>query len=127
MAIDISLHAGLPRRAGHMDWGVLATMRDGGALSVIADIPAVQRDPNTKRLIGIRHPWAGGCLAATEGYLGSAGVRIAGESGEIFRGDPALVLVMEGCDGDPRDLLLCAGGIGKNMFRQMAACFPGDA
>ena len=105
MIIDMHTHAGRPRRTGDVDRAVLATMRDAGVaaavVAAIADIPVIRRDPGTKRLIKIRDPIPGECLAATEGYLDSfaaAGMRIAREPDEIRAGDPALVLAIEGCD-----------------------------
>ncbi len=105
MIIDMHTHAGRPRRTGEVDRSVLATMRNAGVaaavVSAIADIPVIRRDPETKRLIKIRDPEPGECLAATHGYLDSfsnAGMRIAREPDQIVPGDPALVLAIEGCD-----------------------------
>jgi membrane dipeptidase len=98
-------HAGRPRRTGEVDRGVLATMRRAGVaaavVAAIADIPVIRRDPDTKRLVKIRDPEPGECLAATNGYLDSfsdAGMRIAREPDEIRADDPSLVLAIEGCD-----------------------------
>jgi membrane dipeptidase len=105
MIIDMHTHAGRPRRTGEVERSVLATMRNAGVaaavVSAIADIPVIRRDPDTKRLIKIRDPEPGECLAATHGYLDSfsnAGMRIALEPDDIRDGDPALVLAIEGCD-----------------------------
>ena len=105
MIIDMHTHAGRPRRTGEVDRAVLATMRDAGVaaavVAAIADIPVIRRDPDTRRLVKVRDPEPGECLAATEGYLDSfsnAGMRIAREPDEIRAGDPALVLAIEGCD-----------------------------
>src|ERR1700688_492470 len=105
MIIDMHTHAGRPRRTGDVDTSVLATMRQAGVaaavVAAIADIPVIRRDPDTKRLSKIRDPEPGECLAATHGYLDSfsnAGMRIAREPDQIFPGDPALVLAIEGCD-----------------------------
>jgi len=105
MIIDMHTHAGRPRRTGDVDRTVLATMREAGVaaavVAAIADIPVIRRDPDTKRLVKIRDPEPGECLAATEGYLDSfsnAGMRIAREPDDIRAGDPALVLAIEGCD-----------------------------
>ena len=105
MIIDMHTHAGRPRRTGEVDRSVLATMRDAGVaatvVAAIADIPVIRRDPDTKRLVKIRDPEPGECLAATIGYLDSfsnAGMRIAREPDDILPDDPALVLAIEGCD-----------------------------
>jgi membrane dipeptidase len=105
MIIDMHTHAGRPRRTGDVDRAVLATMRPGGVaaavVSAIADIPAIRRDPVTRRLSQTRIPLPGECLAATHEYLDSfrdAGMRIAREPDEIRADDPALVLAIEGCD-----------------------------
>ena len=105
MIIDMHTHAGRPRRTGDVDRTVLATMRAAGVaaavVAAIADIPVIRRDPDTKRLVKIRDPEPGECLAATEGYLDSfsnAGMRLAREPGDIRADDPALVLAIEGCD-----------------------------
>ncbi len=105
MIIDMHTHAGRPRRTGDVDRAVLATMRMGGVgaavVAAIADIPVIRRDPVTRRLVKIRDPLPGECLAATEGYLDSfsnAGMRIAREPDDIRTGDPSLVLAIEGCD-----------------------------
>src|SRR5579859_2965249 len=75
MIIDMHTHAGRPRRTGEVDRSVLATMRKAGVaaavVSAIADIPVIRRDPDTKRLVKIRDPEPGECLAATHGYLDS--------------------------------------------------------
>jgi membrane dipeptidase len=105
MIIDMHTHAGRPRRTGEVDRTVLATMRDAGVaaavVAAIADIPVIRRDPDTKRLIKVRDPEPGECLAATHDYLdsfSSAGMRIAREPDDIIADDPALVLAIEGCD-----------------------------
>src|SRR5579863_1479619 len=105
MIIDMHTHAGRPRRTGDVDRSVLATMRGAGVgaavVAAIADIPVIRRDPDTKRLVKIRDPEPGECLAATEGYLdsfGNAGMRIAREPDDIAPESPALVLAIEGCD-----------------------------
>lgn len=105
MIIDMHTHAGRPQRTGDVDRRVLATMRAGGigaaVVSAIADIPAIRRDPTTKRLMKVRDPEPGECLAAVHGYLDSftsAGMRIALEPGDIRADDPSLVLAVEGCD-----------------------------
>ena len=105
MIVDMHTHAGRPRRTGDVDRAVLATMRDAGVaaavVAAIADIPVIRRDPVTKRLVKVRDPEPGECLAATKDYLDSfsnAGMRIAREPDEIRAGDPALVLAIEGCD-----------------------------
>ncbi len=67
MIIDMHTHAGRPRRTGDVDRSVLATMRDAGVgaavVAAIADIPVIRRDPDTKRLVKIRDPEPGECLA----------------------------------------------------------------
>ena len=105
MIIDMHTHAGRPRRTGDVDRAVLATMRGAGVaaavVAAIADIPVIRRDPDTKRLVKLRDPEPGECLAATNGYLDSfsnAGMRIAREPEDIRADDPALVLAIEGCD-----------------------------
>ena len=105
MIIDMHTHAGRPQRTGDVDQRVLATMRTAGigaaVVSAIADIPAIRRDPATKRLMKVRDPDPGECLAAVHGYLDSftaAGMRIALEPDEIRADDPSLVLAVEGCD-----------------------------
>lgn len=105
MIIDMHTHAGRPQRTGDVDRSVLATMRAAGigaaVVSAIADIPAIRRDPATKRLMKVRDPDPGECLAAVHGYLDSfsnAGMRIAREPDEIRADDPSLVLAVEGCD-----------------------------
>lgn len=105
MIIDMHTHAGRPQRTGDVDRTVLATMRGAGigaaVVSAIADIPAIRRDPATKRLMKVRDPDPGECLAAVHGYLDSfsnAGMRIAREPDEIRADDPSLVLAVEGCD-----------------------------
>lgn len=105
MIIDMHTHAGRPRRTGEVDRSVLATMRGAGVaaavVAAIADIPVIRRDPDTKRLVKIRDPLPGECLAATAAYLDSfadAGMRIALEPDDIRADDPALVLAIEGCD-----------------------------
>ena len=84
MIIDMHTHAGRSHRTGNVDRSVLTTMREAGiaaaVVAAIADIPVIRRGPNTKRLVRIRDPEPGECLAATEGYLDSfsnAGMRIA--------------------------------------------------
>jgi membrane dipeptidase len=105
MIIDMHTHAGRPQRTGDVDRRVLATMRAGGVgaavVAAIADIPAIRRDPVTRRLMKVRAPDPGECLAAVHGYLDSftsAGMRIAREPNEIRADDPSLVLAVEGCD-----------------------------
>lgn len=105
MIIDMHTHAGRPQRTGDVDRAVLATMRPSGVaaavVSAIADIPAIRRNPATKRLEKVRDPDPGECLAAVHGYLDSfvaAGMRVAHEPGDIRADDPALVLAVEGCD-----------------------------
>jgi len=105
MIIDMHTHAGRPQRTGDVDRTVLATMRAAGigaaVVSAIADIPAIRRDPTTRRLMKVRDPDPGECLAAVHGYLDSfsaAGMRIAREPEEIRVDDPSLVLAVEGCD-----------------------------
>ena len=105
MIIDMHTHAGRPRRTGDVDRSVLATMRTGGVgaavVAAIADMPVIRRDPVTKRLVKVRDPLPGECLAATEAYLdgfSNAGMRVALEPADIRAGDPSLVLAIEGCD-----------------------------
>lgn len=105
MIIDMHTHAGRPQRTGDVDRRVLATMRPAGVaaavVSAIADIPAIRRDPVSRRLMKVRDPEPGECLAAVHGYLDSftaAGMRIAREPADISADDPSLVLAVEGCD-----------------------------
>lgn len=105
MIIDMHTHAGRPQRTGDVDRRVLATMRPAGVaaavVSAIADIPAIRRDPVSRRLMKVRDPEPGECLAAVHGYLDSftaAGMRIAREPADIRADDPSLVLAVEGCD-----------------------------
>ncbi len=105
MIIDMHTHAGRPSRGGPVDESVLATMAPGGiaaaVVSAIADLPAIRRNPQTKRLEKVRDPEPGECLRAVDDYLASfeaTGMRIAREPHEIRAGDPALVLGVEGCD-----------------------------
>ncbi len=119
MIIDMHTHAGRPQRTGDVDRAVLATMRPSGVaaavVSAIADIPAIRRNPQTRRLEKVRDPDPGECLAAVHGYLDSftaAGMRIALEPDDIRPDDPALVLAVEGCDfleGDLGRLDVMAG------------------
>ena len=70
-------------------------------VSAIADLPMIRRHPTTRRLEKVRDPEPGECLAAVDDYLASfeaTGMRIAREPADIRRGDPALVLAVEGCD-----------------------------
>ena len=105
MIIDMHTHAGRPQRTGDVDRRVLATMRPAGVaaavVAAIADIPAIRRDPVSRRLMKVRDPAPGECMAAVHGYLDSftsAGMRIAREPADIRPDDPSLVLAVEGCD-----------------------------
>lgn len=105
MIIDMHTHAGRPRRTGDVDRHVLATMRGAGVaaavVAAVADAPVIRRDPDTKRLVKVRDPQPGECLAAVHDYLDSftaAGMRIAREPDDIRADDPSLVLAVEGCD-----------------------------
>lgn len=98
-------HAGRPRRTGPVDQAVLATMAQAGiaaaAVSAIADLPMIRRNPVTKRLEKVRDPEPGECLAAVREYLDTfraTGLRIVREPRDVRAGDPALVLAVEGCD-----------------------------
>jgi hypothetical protein len=70
MIVDMHTHAGRPRRTGDVDRAVLATMCDAGVaaavVAAIADIPVIRRDPTTRRLVKVREPEPGECLAATK-------------------------------------------------------------
>ena len=103
MIIDMHTHAGRPRRTGDVDRSVLATMRTGGVgaavVAAIADMPVIRRDPVTRRLVKVRDPLPGECLAVTEAYLdgfSNAGMRVALEPADIRADDPCLVLAIEG-------------------------------
>src|SRR5579863_2069311 len=105
MIIDMHTHAGRPNRVGPVDRSVLASMAPGGvaaaAVSAIADLPMIRRNPTTKRLEKVRDPEPGECFACVDEYLGTfeaTGMRIAREPGDIRENDPALVLAVEGCD-----------------------------
>jgi membrane dipeptidase len=109
--IDMHTHAGRPRRTGPVDPAVLATMAPAGmaaaAISAIADLPMIRRNPTTRRLEKVRDPEPGECLAVVRDYLDSiraTGLPILAEPQDLRPGAPALIMAVEGCDFVEGDL-----------------------